>query len=144
MSGTDVFADVATITPQRVWDGVRGRVVHGAQIPLAVVELDAGSVIPEHSHVNEQVGVLLEGSLTFRIGDESRELQAGVVQSVLEFLERALVVGDRTAKEIVITCFVEDLAKDDLPDPRLLDDWPPNLLSWHRRIWSGSDWKLPQ
>jgi hypothetical protein len=41
------FADFATETPLRIWDGVVGRAVHGQRVTLSVVELDAGTVIPE-------------------------------------------------------------------------------------------------
>jgi quercetin dioxygenase-like cupin family protein len=71
------FADVAAIAPQRIWEGVAGRVVHGDRLTLAVVELDPNSVVPEHRHHNEQVGVLLGGSLRFRVDDEERELLPG-------------------------------------------------------------------
>ena len=71
------FADISSLDLQRIWDGVHARVVHGERITLGVIELDAGGVIPEHSHEHEQVGVCLQGSLVFRVGDESRELRAG-------------------------------------------------------------------
>lgn len=71
------FAAISTLPAQRIWDGVVGRVVHGENLTLAVVELEPGSVIPEHSHENEQVGVCVAGSLRFRIGDETRELGPG-------------------------------------------------------------------
>ena len=32
--------------------------------------LDANMRVPEHSHLNEQIGMLLHGSVTFPIGDE--------------------------------------------------------------------------
>jgi quercetin dioxygenase-like cupin family protein len=71
------FADIASLEPHRVWDGVIGRVVHGDRVTLSVVELDPDCVIPEHSHEKEQVGMIALGSLTFRIGDEVRELEPG-------------------------------------------------------------------
>ncbi len=71
------FADVAALAPLRIWEGVGGRVVHGERVTLAVVELDPNSVIPEHSHENEQVGMIIAGSLRFRVGDEARELGPG-------------------------------------------------------------------
>jgi quercetin dioxygenase-like cupin family protein len=71
------FDEVAAIAPHRIWDGVLGRVVHGERVTLAVVELEPDTVIPEHSHENEQVGVLVRGSVTFRVGDETRELEPG-------------------------------------------------------------------
>lgn len=71
------FDDVAAIAPQRIWDGVIGRAVHGERITLGVIELEPDSVVPEHHHPNEQLGMVLRGSVTFRAGDESRELGPG-------------------------------------------------------------------
>jgi quercetin dioxygenase-like cupin family protein len=44
---------------------------------MGVVELEPGSVVPEHNHENEQLGVVLSGSVVFRIGDETRDLVPG-------------------------------------------------------------------
>ena len=71
------FADLDAIGPQDIWNGVAVRAVHGEQITLGVVELEPNSVVPEHRHENEQLGIVLSGSLTFRIGDEARELGPG-------------------------------------------------------------------
>lgn len=54
-----------------------GRVVHGERITLGVIELDPSSVVPEHAHENEQLGLVLAGSLVFTIGGEPRELGPG-------------------------------------------------------------------
>jgi len=71
------FDDLAMTDPVRIWDGVLARTVEGEQLSLAVVELDPGSVVGEHSHENEQLGFVVSGSVTFRIGDETRELGPG-------------------------------------------------------------------
>ncbi|MGZ4272473.1 MAG: cupin domain-containing protein [Solirubrobacteraceae bacterium] len=71
------FEELSAMAPQRIWEGVLARAVHGERVSLAVVELDAGSVVPEHRHENEQVGVIVAGSLRFRIGDEIRVLASG-------------------------------------------------------------------
>jgi quercetin dioxygenase-like cupin family protein len=65
------------MTPQQIWDGVLGRSVHGERITLGVIELDPDSLVPEHSHENEQLGLVLSGSLSFRVGEETRELGPG-------------------------------------------------------------------
>ena len=49
---------------------------------LGVIELDLNSVVPEHSHEPEQVGLCLAGSLRFRVGDETRELGPGTLTPV--------------------------------------------------------------
>ena len=71
------FDDVRSIVPRRIWDGITARSVHGEQLTLAVVELAPGAVAEEHSHPHEQLGMLLRGSIRFRVGDEERELGVG-------------------------------------------------------------------
>jgi quercetin dioxygenase-like cupin family protein len=71
------FEDLTEIGPQGIWEGVSVRAVHGERITLGVVELEPNSVVPEHRHENEQLGIVLSGSLTFRVGDESRALGPG-------------------------------------------------------------------
>lgn len=71
------FADLAELARLRLFDGVAGRVVGGTGLTLAFVELDPASVVPEHSHPHEQIGVCVSGSLSFRVGDEKREVGPG-------------------------------------------------------------------
>jgi quercetin dioxygenase-like cupin family protein len=71
------FDHLAEIIPLQIWNGVVGRVVSGKQASLAAVSLEPDTKVPEHSHVNEQTGMLVSGSLTFRIGDESKDLAPG-------------------------------------------------------------------
>ena len=60
------FDDVREIVPQQIWSGVVGRSVHGAEATLSVLTLEPDVNVPEHSHANEQMGVLVHGSVTFR------------------------------------------------------------------------------
>jgi mannose-6-phosphate isomerase-like protein (cupin superfamily) len=53
------------------------REVHGEQSTLAVVELEPGALVPEHHHANEQLGLVLQGTVTFRVADETKELGPG-------------------------------------------------------------------
>lgn len=71
------FDELAGIRPLAIWDGVVARTVEGDLGTLAVVELDPDSVVAEHSHENEQLGVVVRGSVTFRVGDEVRDLGPG-------------------------------------------------------------------
>jgi quercetin dioxygenase-like cupin family protein len=69
--------ELAGLEPFRVWDGVVARAVDGERVGFAVVELEPSTVVPEHSHENEQLGIVLRGSVSFRVGDEVRDLEAG-------------------------------------------------------------------
>jgi quercetin dioxygenase-like cupin family protein len=77
MGSSGPFADLEGLDAQRIWEGVTGRVVEGERVTLAVIELDPDSVVPEHRHENEQVGVLVSGLLHFRIGEETRRVEPG-------------------------------------------------------------------
>jgi quercetin dioxygenase-like cupin family protein len=69
--------ELAALESFRIWDGVLARSVEGERVSFAVVELDPSIVIPEHRHENEQLGIVLRGTVTFRVGDEVRDLEAG-------------------------------------------------------------------
>lgn len=71
------FSDLGAIAPQQIWERIAARSLHGERITLSVVELDADAVVAEHSHENEQLGIVLRGTIDFRIGDERRELGPG-------------------------------------------------------------------
>jgi len=97
------FASVSSLDLQRIWDGVHGRLVHGDRSTLGVIELDPGSVVPEHSHDHEQLGICLSGSLRFRIGDEIRELGPGEIWAIPSNVPHEVHVGPDGA--VVIDVF---------------------------------------
>jgi unsaturated pyranuronate lyase len=71
------FADLTELDALRVWEGVSGRVLGGDRVTMAVIELEPSSVVPEHRHEHEQIGICVTGSVTFTIGGETRELGPG-------------------------------------------------------------------
>ena len=71
------FADLDGMGPIGIWDGVLARTVDGEQCSFGVVELEPDSVVREHQHPNEQLGIVVSGSVRFRIGDEERDLRPG-------------------------------------------------------------------
>jgi quercetin dioxygenase-like cupin family protein len=71
------FDDLAGMPPLPTMEGVLARTVEGGSLTLAVFELDPSAVIPEHAHPNEQLGMVLTGSVAFRVGAESRVLGPG-------------------------------------------------------------------
>lgn len=97
------FDDIAAIRPQQIWEGVLGRAVDGERITMAVIELDPGSIVPEHSHENEQLGIVLSGSLAFRVGGERRELGPGGTWRILAGTPHDVEVGPDGA--VVIDVF---------------------------------------
>ena len=103
------FGDIAASDPIGIWEGVLARTIEGEQLSLAVVELDPGSVVSEHSHENEQLGFVVSGSVTFRIGDETRELGPGGTWQIPANVPHEVHVGRDGA--VVIDVFAP--ARDD-------------------------------
>lgn len=58
---------------ERVTDQISRRLVTGERMMLAHVYLDKGSIVPKHSHENEQLTYILEGALHFWIGEDEKE-----------------------------------------------------------------------
>jgi len=75
--------DLKEIPPREIWDGVLARLVEAGGLTLAVVEIPPGKRVPEHTHVNEQLGFVIAGSVTFTIGDETRTLGPGGTWRIL-------------------------------------------------------------
>jgi len=59
---------------ERVTDEIDRRVITGERMMIAHVYLKKGSVVPRHSHENEQLTYILEGALRFKIGAEGSEV----------------------------------------------------------------------
>ena len=50
------------------------RLIAAERMMLAQVYLDQGCVVPKHSHENEQLTYILEGTLRFWLGDDEAEI----------------------------------------------------------------------
>jgi quercetin dioxygenase-like cupin family protein len=72
------LVDIESTPVIDVWgEAVKARRIQGDRITLALVELAPDAVVPGHQHQAEQLGMVIEGSVVFTIGDERRELGPG-------------------------------------------------------------------
>jgi quercetin dioxygenase-like cupin family protein len=60
-----------------IFPGVAICTTSGASLMLSVVTLEPGSVVPDHAHPHEQMGLLLSGRLEFTVGGLTRLLGPG-------------------------------------------------------------------
>jgi quercetin dioxygenase-like cupin family protein len=95
---SSAFDRLGDLAPQQLFEGFVARSVHGEQLTLAVVEIEPNAVLPEHEHVNEQFGMVLRGSATFRVGEESRELRPGDIWRIPAHTLHTLVAGPEGAE----------------------------------------------
>jgi quercetin dioxygenase-like cupin family protein len=65
------------------------RLISTERVMLAHVYLDPGCIVPKHSHENEQLSYILEGTLRFWLGEDESELvdvAAGEVLHIPSYL----------------------------------------------------------
>lgn len=120
------LVDIAEVPAVDVWGKrVQARVITGANASLALVELGPGAPVPRHRHSQEQLGMCLEGSITFTVSGERRELGPGGTWRIPSGLPHDAVAGPDGA--VVIDIFSPIRADwSDLPlsEPRP-PRWPP-------------------
>ena len=58
--------------------GLTGYYAHGKQMTLGIVEIVAGSELPQHAHEQEQITYILEGELNMVIDGKACPLRAGM------------------------------------------------------------------
>ena len=97
------FSGIDRLDQIRIWDGITALPVEGERTTLAVIDLEAGSAVPEHRHDNEQLGVLIRGSLHFRIGSETRDVGPGDTWSIPSGVPHQVTAGPGGA--LVVECF---------------------------------------
>lgn len=91
------LSDLEALPTRQIWDGVAGRVVRGEHLTMGLLEIAPGSAVPTHQHPHEQAGVLITGSLTFTVGEESQELGPGGTWCIPGNVQHSVVAGPQGA-----------------------------------------------
>jgi quercetin dioxygenase-like cupin family protein len=76
------FLELSEIREREPVPGYRVRFVHTDHMTVAYWEIEVGAVMPEHSHMHEQVVNVIEGQFELTLGDETRTLDPGVVATI--------------------------------------------------------------
>ena len=123
------LVDIESAPVIDVWgEAVRARRIQGDRITLALVELAPDAVVPGHQHEAEQLGMVIEGSVVFTIGEERRELRAGGTWRIPSNVPHQVTTGPEGATVI-----------DLFAPPR--DDWDtlPSALAHPAVRWPAHD-----
>ena len=118
-----VFDHVAAIGKQPIWAGVTSRAVHGEQLTVTEIELDPGATVPEHSHANEQVGIMLAGVATFNVGEKAEEITPGSTWVIPPHVPHSVTAG--AAGAVVVEAFAPPRRDWDA-----LETLPPGQGRW--------------
>jgi len=121
------LVDLESIAPFDVWgDAVRARRVQGDKVTLAIVELAPNAVVPEHRHPNEQLGMVIQGSVTFTLDGETRDLAPGGTWRILADRPHVVQAGPEGAVVIdVFSPIRTDWDQFEPLEPRA-PVWPPS------------------
>ena len=85
-----------------LFDGITARTFWGDKILMSVVDLPPNSIVPLHSHPHEQTGLVLEGTVTFTVGEETKTLGPGDVYIIPGGIEHKALAGDVPSKVLDI------------------------------------------
>ena len=119
------FTNLGQVEAQQIWGGVAGRTVHGERVTFSLIELDPDVTVPEHQHENEQMGIVVEGSLTFTVGDETRELGPGEAWCITGQVPHSVVSGPDGAVLVEVFSPIRD-------DWAALEPAGPRAARWPR------------
>ena len=85
------------------------KVIHSGQMTIARLNIGKDAVVPEHSHINEQIANVERGALLFHIGGVDQMVRAG----------ESLVIPPNVPHGVVA---LEDTVVTDVFTPRR-EDW---------------------
>jgi unsaturated pyranuronate lyase len=74
---TETYAALGDLRPYLIRAGMTARLVNGERATLAVIDIEPDGIAEEHHHENEQIGLVITGVLTMRIGGQARALHPG-------------------------------------------------------------------
>jgi quercetin dioxygenase-like cupin family protein len=72
------FATLQSVPAKSPFPGITGHYAHLERLTFGEVDLVAGTVLPAHQHLHEQVTYVISGRFEFTVGAETRILEAGM------------------------------------------------------------------
>ena len=106
------WARRSEVTPFSPAPGIQVQPVIGESLMTCWIAMEPGAVVVEHSHPNEQLGVVVEGSVSITAAGETREMVVGGAYVVPSGLAHSGVAG--TNGVVLVETFVpirEEYAK---------------------------------
>jgi len=97
---SDYFVTRPECSQHQIFPGVNIFTTAGERMMLSLVEFQPQAVVQPHSHPHEQMGMLLEGELTFTIGDQTRTLRPGEMWRIPGGVVHSAVAGDAPVKAL--------------------------------------------
>jgi quercetin dioxygenase-like cupin family protein len=97
---SNYYVSLAECSRHQIFPGVGIETMAGERMMLSLVTFEPKAVVEPHSHPHEQMGMLLEGELTFTIGGETRTLRPGEMWRIPGGVVHSAVAGDKPVKAL--------------------------------------------
>lgn len=99
---SDYFPTADELSRHTIFPGVQIATGACERMMLSVVDLAPHSVVEEHQHPHEQVGMVLAGQAIFIIGGEEKTLQAGDLYRIPGNTRHKVIALDQPVKALDI------------------------------------------
>lgn len=80
---------ISNIEQKEVFKGFKGRFIHMERFTIAYWEIDAGSVLPLHSHIHEQTTEIIEGKLEMTCNGITKRYGPGEILTIPSNVEHS-------------------------------------------------------
>lgn len=77
-----IFHERDKLETKELVPGISGQLIHTDTMTIGYFNIKKGAILPEHSHIHEQVTSLIEGELEMTISGETKIMKAGHVATI--------------------------------------------------------------
>lgn len=88
--------------------GLKAKIMHTETQTFAFWEIEKGSILPEHSHMHEQVSIVTDGELELSIEGTTELMTSGMVANIPANAKHSAVARTKVAVLDVFTPIRED------------------------------------
>ena len=78
----EMLYNLKDLKSKEIIPGFSGQFIHGEKMTMADWTVEKGAVLPEHSHVHEQISRVVEGEFEMTIETETFVLKPGMVVTI--------------------------------------------------------------
>jgi quercetin dioxygenase-like cupin family protein len=71
--------NLSSIPSKEIMPGYHGKLIHAQTMSIAFWDVEEGAQVPEHSHMNEQIMQVLEGTFEFTLNGKTKIYHPGAL-----------------------------------------------------------------
>lgn len=95
-----LFVSPAERSTHDIFPGVQIHAAAGDQVSLSLAVFEPHAIVERHSHPHEQVGMVIEGSALFQVGDVEKVLLPGDMYFIPGGVPHRVVAEDKGLKAL--------------------------------------------